>query len=244
MIEAWSDATPWSPADGRACNSLSRLERREHASHPHDRVTPFGRPAAVGRAAARGDLQPRESFVRNGELQVGRLGDNRRVGLPGFHQRLGAGAFVLFVDDAGDDELATRPGGSEHRRGAEHGGDAAFHVLRTAAVKTPVVNPRRERRVHPLNTDGVEVAAQHHRRTGLATFEHTDHVGPARQYFLHLDVHPRRRHERADNFRRRGFARRAGHQRRVDRVVGDQIGEEGDDWIHYCHSRAFNMQAM
>ena len=52
------------------------------------------------------DLEPRESLVADRDLQVGGLGHDGAVGAPAGHERVGAEAGVLLVDDRRDDQAA------------------------------------------------------------------------------------------------------------------------------------------
>ena len=101
MIEACSDAVPSSGCGGARLQApIELLQLVQHAAHPHDRVAPFARTAAVRGAPARLDLEPREALVADRDLQVGRLGDHGGVGAPAADQRVGADAGVLLVHDA------------------------------------------------------------------------------------------------------------------------------------------------
>ena len=77
------------------------------------------------------DLHPLEALVGYGNGQVGRLGDDGAVGAPAGHERVGANAAVLFVHDAGDEELPGIEASAldEHARGIDHRGHTALHVL-------------------------------------------------------------------------------------------------------------------
>ena len=64
-------------------------------------------------------------------------------------------------------------------RRRDHRGDAAFHVLRAAAVQATVPLHRREWIAHPADADRVGVAAEHQRPPWRASLEHTHYVRPA-----------------------------------------------------------------
>ena len=124
------------------------------------------------------DLDPLESFMSDGDVQIRRLANDRRVALPIFHQRFGADARMLFIGDDGDDDASRfHAAFRDCFRGAEDGGAAAFHVLRAAAVHATVALDGRERRAHSFDADGVAVAAQHERRSALLRFNDADHIG-------------------------------------------------------------------
>ena len=62
--------------------TIERLELREHASHPDNRVDTIRGTAAVRGVAVRRDFDPREAFVADGDHEIGRLADDRAVGFP------------------------------------------------------------------------------------------------------------------------------------------------------------------
>ena len=84
--------------------TVERLETREHASHPQNGVASFARPAAMRGAPARLERDPLKAFVRDRDVETGRLGDDGRVGAPVGDERVGANAGVLFVDDRRHDD--------------------------------------------------------------------------------------------------------------------------------------------
>ena len=86
--------------------AIELLECVQHAPHAQDGVAPFARTAAVRGAPPGLDLEPGKSLVADGNLQVGRLGHDRRIGAPAGDERVRAEAGVLFVDDRGHDQAA------------------------------------------------------------------------------------------------------------------------------------------
>ena len=138
MIDACSEPGPAAVCGGRDCRSRSSASSR-CSTRPMRMIAsrPSARPAAVRGTAARLDVDPRETLVRDGDLQVGRLGDDGAVGRPLADERVGAEAGVLFVDDRRHDQpvpsRARAP--PPDARGIDHGGHAALHVLRAAAVE-------------------------------------------------------------------------------------------------------------
>ena len=108
ISEACSDAVP-SSGCGRAATAAVRSSASSSAStRPISRMASRpsrGRLPCAARAFGL-DLDPLEALVRDGNRQVGRLGDHGAVGAPARDERVGADARVLFVHDAGDDELA------------------------------------------------------------------------------------------------------------------------------------------
>ena len=166
------------------------LERKQHAPHVQNRVDAFGRPAAMSRAPGRVDLRPLEPLVRDGDVEVGGLGDDAGIGSPPCDERIGADARVLFVHDACHHDPSgrqtARRGHDAH--GVDHGCNPALHVLRASAVQPPILFDRDTWRGHAGHADRVGMPAQHQRAARGAAFKDGDYVGPARRHFLHLDV--------------------------------------------------------
>src|SRR5438128_2703180 len=129
---------------------IQRLEPVQYPAHAHDRVAAFTRPTPMSGAAARLEADPLEAFVRDGNVEVGRLRHHTGISAELRDERVGAKARVLLVDDRGNDETAggKAAGLDDDARGADHRGDAAFHVLRAAAVETAVELDRVERPRH------------------------------------------------------------------------------------------------
>ena len=79
MVEACSDAVPSrGVATAGLQPAVERLEAAEHAAHVDNRVDAVGRPAAVRGPAAGLNLRPLEALVGDGDVEIGRLGDDAR----------------------------------------------------------------------------------------------------------------------------------------------------------------------
>ena len=78
----------------------------EHRAHGHDRVDAQVRARAVSGATRHLDLAQDEPLVRDDELQLGGLGDDRRVRPDPSQHLLGVEAGVLLVGDRGDHHVA------------------------------------------------------------------------------------------------------------------------------------------
>ena len=123
--------------------AIEALEPMQHTAHAHDGVAPVARAAAVRRAAARLDFDPGEPLVSDRHLQIGRLGDDGAISRPVPDERVGADAGVFFVDDRGHDQPPSRQAAfRDHPRRVNHGGDAALHVLGSAAVEAGPIASR------------------------------------------------------------------------------------------------------
>src|SRR4051812_15711209 len=86
--------------------AIQLLQPRQDAAKPEDRILTLSRPAAVRRSSLHRDLYPREAFVTHRNLEIGRLGHDRRVGTPGFDERIRADARMLLVDDTRDNDAS------------------------------------------------------------------------------------------------------------------------------------------
>ena len=109
------------------------------------------------------ELKADEAPMRDCDAQVGRLDDDRSVGVHTLDDRLGADRRELLVGDQGHDHITSQP--RYLGRGEQDRGKRAFHVIRAASVEAVAVDARLERRLHPRDADGVEVAVQEQRPT-------------------------------------------------------------------------------
>ena len=112
-----------------------------------------------------------------------------------------------------------QPCGVDHRR------DAPFHVLAAAAIEAAVAFDRIERRNHAVDTDGIDVPAQHQRAPLRAAVEDADDVGTSRRHLLQFDVEAKGAHVRGDGVGDLRFAGGARHERRVDRIDRHELAQ-------------------
>ena len=118
MIDACSEpgALKRRPAGARAARGRALRARR--ARGPSARWRRGPRPA--GCRARRGRASTTSTHANplcpTASWQIGRLGDDGHVGAPLAHERFGAEAHVLLVDDGGHDEPAARPRSAPGRR--------------------------------------------------------------------------------------------------------------------------------
>ena len=157
------------------------------------------------------------------EPLVGRLGDDRRVGVPAFEQRLGADARRLLVDDGGDDHVSAQPAPRALGARTRDRREARLHVVGAAAVQTSVLDPRRQPAVRLEQPDGVEVPVQDQRPAAAAPSRDADDVRPSRSDLVDVNLEPRAFEPLREHGGDRGLAAAGGHERRVDGVDGDEL---------------------
>ena len=96
-----------------------------------------------------GDRQsaPDDAAAEGSNVQIGRLRDDGAVGsVAAVNQCQGPHATRLFVDDRGENDIATQahPSSPQDLQGGDGSGQAGLHVSRTPAVDHPVMPSRRE----------------------------------------------------------------------------------------------------
>ncbi len=208
----------------------------QHPAHAQDGVAAVARATAVRRAAARLDFDPREPFVSDRHLQIGRFGHDGAISRPVPDERIGADAGVFLVDDRGHDQPPSRQAAfRNHPRRVNHGGDAALHVLGSASVEAARSHLGRERRLHALDADGIHVAAEHQGSSGSTPFEHPDDIGTPWRDFFYLHIEPDAPQVRRNRRRDLRFARRTRDKGRVHRIDGHEIAQKEEGGIE--HSR-------
>ena len=120
-----------------------------------------------------------------------------------------------------------KPRAARDARRVDHRGDAALHVLRAAAVEPAVALARIERRRHALDADGVDVAAEHQRPARRSRPSSTPITfGRPGATSCSVDVEPDRACARRSRAAICAFARRAGHERRIDGIDRDELAQE------------------
>ena len=230
-IEACSEPVPMIGCGGRDCSvAVEHLEPLQHASHAQDGVPAVPRAAAVRGAPARLDVDPGEALVTDADLQVGGFGDDR-ARRPS-SSRTSASAPMLAYSSSTTAATISRPSfeatlGRRPRR-VNHGGHAALHVLRTAAVEAV-------RRISGVNgasmpsTPTVSMCPQNiSDRPGARPSSTPMTFGRPGATSCSCTSSPMRRMCAGDRRRDPRFARGARHERRVDRVDGDEIAQEVD----------------
>ena len=156
--------------------AIELLDPDEDAAHLRDRVDAEVRARTV--CGASRHVRPRgaRSPVRDRELQLRRLGHDRRVGGEGRRDGLGPDARELLVGDGGQKHVSAeaaplRLGGREHARG-----ETPLHVLRSASVEPPAIQPWNERIAHAGDANRVHVRVQHQRAASARSARDRDDV--------------------------------------------------------------------
>ena len=212
---------------------VNGFEARQDSSHVQDGVASIRGTAAMRRVAARVDLDPLETLVRNGDAQVGRLGHHGAVGRVRGRKQLRAGAGMLLVGHRRNHQPSGRESSAacDGRGRVHHRGHAALHVLAAAPVEPAVTFDRIERRLHAGDADRIHVAAEHQRAPAGAALDDADDVGAAGRGVGHLDSDAGRAQLGGDPPGERGFTRAPGFQGRIDGIDGDQVAQQPDGGV-------------
>ncbi len=210
-------------------------QRRQDRARLDDRVDAEVRARAVRGAPLDLDPRPLKALVRDDELELGRLGDDGRVGAHRREHLLDAEACVLLVGDGGHDDVTAQ---AERRRlpaRDQRGRHARLHVVRAAAVQAVALDARIVRRLHPRDPDGVDVTAQQQRAPAPGARRAHDDARAPRRRLEHAGLEARGERPAVDERRDLALARPAaagGRERRVDRVDRDELAQEVDDPLH------------
>ena len=219
----------------RAQRLVDRVDPDEDAAHLRNRVHAEIGARSVGGPPSRLELEGDEALVRDRDVHGGRLGHDRGVGAPFPHDRLGADAADLLVDDRGHDHVAAQPAARCLAPGKHDRGEAALHVERPAPVEAPVLDPRREPVLHRGNADRVGVCVQHQRPAAAAPPRDCDDVRPSGSGLLDLDLEPCACQPVGDEPRDFLFARRAWNELGVHGVDRNQLRGQLRDFPHRRH---------
>ena len=180
----------------------------------------------MGRASRDLDLEPCEALVRHADLERGRLGHDRRVGvhLPG--ERLRADACELLVADRRHDHVACEL--EPRRLGARPHGrrDAALHVEAAAPVEAVALDARVEWTLVAVVAHGVRVAVEQQRAPTARAARDAGHVRAPRRDLVDACLDAGCLEPAGDEARDLQLARASGHELRIDRVDGDQVRDE------------------
>ena len=218
----------------RAQPPVELLDADEDAAHLRDRVDAEVRARAVRRAAVRLDLEMDEAAVRDGDLQLGRLGHDRgvraqrsprpprcrRSRTPRRRRRSGSRRPRR--------PRRSRLGGREHARR-----EASLHVVRATAVEPAALEARLERIGHPRDADRVHVRVEHQRAAAAGPARDGDDVRPARREPPTSVVSsPARSHHSATKRATSSSPEPPATDVRVDRLDRDELRRQLGDVAH------------
>src|SRR5260370_535360 len=205
--------------------ALQFFELSEKAAHAHVGVDPLFETAAVSGAALRLHFDPEITFVGQGDLHWGRLGDDCGVGFDVPDHIGGADAAVLFIGDGGDHDIAAeaRAGIDERFNGGHLRREAAFHVITAAAVHPAVANGGGEGALHAVDADGIVMRIEHQAFFAAGAAQCAEHADPAGFGFELANVETQRSERKRDVIADFGLALSAREERRVDGVDADQV---------------------
>jgi hypothetical protein len=117
----------------------------------------------VRRHTLSGQFDPSKTLVSRAQFEIGWLKYQsklkRFVPWPLAEKILGTEALVFLVRDGSQDHLAPKSMAvlSQGQQGGNGSSQTSLHVLRAAAENLSVLLHRFERRVHPLNTDRIQM---------------------------------------------------------------------------------------
>src|SRR3954447_8599800 len=171
--------------------------------------------------------------MRDGELQLGRLGDDGPVRRYALEHGLCPGRRKLLVTDRGHDDVAAQTVGI--RSSDENRGERALHVVAPATVEPAVLDARLERRSHARDTDRVEMAVEEQRAAASRPAPSRDHTGTS--LAQNLDLEPAPTAPVRDEKRGLALPRAARDERGVDRVDRDEPRCELDEVVPLAHLR-------
>ena len=205
-----------------------------------DRVDAEVRTRPMGRTARDLDLRPYESAMGDHELELGGLGDDRRVGAQGGENLLDAQARVLLVRHDGDHDVAREPERGGLAAGDQRRRDAGLHVIRATAIKPIAVHPRPPVG-HSLHRRPCRSGRTTARAAPARPIRPARPRSAAQRLLEHVDLQPRIARPGRDERRDLALARAARNQRRVHGPDVDQPGQQPGDLVRHpaiLHHRA------
>src|SRR6202158_5685290 len=137
--------------------SLGFIEFGKNSAHEANRITAFGRKAAVSGVAVTDDLVPCITFVSNNQLEISRLKYDSRIGLVFSEEILRASA-VAFLINHRSEKKRTRKLFSlfdECNCCGTHRSHSRFYVQRAAPEESAIALTRRKRVNHIARANSV-----------------------------------------------------------------------------------------
>ena len=219
-------AAPKQRVRARGERRVELADRAQDRAGLDDRVDAEVRARPVRRAPFDLDPRPDEALVRDGDRELGRLGDDGRVGLDGAKHLLDAEARVLLVGDRRDDDVAVQAQRGGLAAGDEGRGDARLHVVGAAAVEPVALDARVVRCVHPPDAHRVDVPAEQQRAPASRAAGTNDDARPAGRALEHVGLQTGGERPARDERRDLALAGAARHERRVDRVDRHELAQQ------------------
>ena len=135
---------------------------------------------------------------------------------------------MLLVHDCRDNDAAARQAAAldDPTHSADHRRHTALHVLRAAAVEAAVADLGIEGPMHPADSDGVSVPAQHQRTARGSSLEHADDIRSARHDIGHLHAETDNPELAGNPPRHVGLTSRTRGERWIDRVDRDEVTQQ------------------
>ena len=198
-------------------------------------IHPQFRARAVGRHSVRLDLQPDKAAMGHTEVEVAWLCDNRGVGTPPVDNGRRTDASILFVSDCRHDHVTPQVHGLGAYRSQHTRGQAALHVIGAATIEAVAFDTRRKGISHAGHAHGVGVRIEHQGAAPTGAPYHANDIRAPRGRFVHSHIQVGCRQPISHIARNLSFTGGAWDQIRVDRVNGDQIREERDQFIKERH---------
>ena len=208
---------------------VDRHERRAHAGNGIDSQVVAG---AVRRAPAGLEVEPHEASVGDGDVEPGRLRDDRGVGGHSLRDSLGADAQGLFVGDRGDDQVARESRSVAAAATSMIAARLAFMSYAPLPYMPVFVDSRGQGAVRAAETDGVHVRIQHQRTTAARAGDAADDVRSRGGELAVVRCDPVLLEPGRDEAAYLGLARTPRNEGRIHGVDRDQLLEEVADVRH------------
>ncbi len=138
---------------------------------------------------------------------------------------LHAQASDFLVGDTGDDDITAQTTPCGLRGRPQAGGDTALHVVGAAPVELAGLDAPAKRLRHARHADRVDVPIQHKGAPSTRPARDGHDAGTSRDGLNDVDVEARTFRPGGDKAGDVAFARRAGHEIRVDRINPHKVGE-------------------
>jgi hypothetical protein len=133
-------------------------------------------PRAMRRATFDRHLEPDETLVSEGEIEMAGLRHDGSLGLEAARHLLGAEARIFLVCHAGDQDVARELVSRSLRGRDHHGGDPTLHVEGTAPIELSGFDPRPQGiAIIACERDRIDMAVEHQRSATAPSLGDPDH---------------------------------------------------------------------